>query len=81
LLGAFVAGFSGSSVWWLLGGLSLGLVVPFTLVVIMPTNRRLSSAVDKGSEETRKLLDGWNKLHAVRSALSVVALVIFLAAR
>jgi hypothetical protein len=49
------------------------------LFVIMPTNKGLlSSSLDKRSEETRKLLDRWNRLHAVRSALSVVALVLFL---
>jgi hypothetical protein len=78
---AVVAGFAGSSAWWLVGGLSLGLVVPYTFVVMIPTNKLLSSVADKGSDETRALLDRWNTLHAARSALSVVALVIFLAAR
>lgn len=76
---AVIAWIAGSSVRWLIGGVLLGLVVPFTLFVIMPTNKRLlSSSLDKRSEETRKLLYRWNGLHAVRSALSVVALVLFL---
>jgi Domain of unknown function (DUF1772) len=76
---AVIAWIAGSSVQWLIGGVLLGLVVPFTLFVIMPTNKRLlSSSLDKRSEETRKLLYRWNGLHAVRSALSVVALVLFL---
>jgi len=70
---------SGANVWWLIGGLLLGLVVPFTLVVIMPTNRRLlSPELDRGSQEARQLLERWNRLHMVRSVLSLVALVIFL---
>ena len=77
---AVVAWLAGSSVWWLFGGLALGLIVPFSLVVIMPTNRRLSSVLGTGSEETRELLDRWNRLHGVRSALGAVALIIFLAA-
>ena len=77
---AVVAWLAGSSIWWLIGGVLLGLVVPFTLVVIMPTNKRLlSSDLDKRSEETRRLLERWNGLHSVRTALCVVALVLFLA--
>jgi Domain of unknown function (DUF1772)/Domain of unknown function (DUF5615) len=76
---AVIAWLAGSSVSWLIGGVLLGLVVPFTLVVITPTNKRLLSAgLDKRSEEARKLLDRWNALHGVRSAFGVVALVLFL---
>jgi hypothetical protein len=78
---AVVAWLAGSSVWFLIGGVALALVVPFTLVVIMPTNRRLMSVLKRDSRETRELLDRWNRLHAVRSALGVLALVSFLAAR
>jgi hypothetical protein len=66
--------------WWLLGGLSLGAVIPFTLIAIMPTNRRLHSASANEPDETRKLLSRWIRLHSVRSMLGVVAIVIFLAA-
>ena len=76
---AVAAWLSGSSVWWLVGGLLLGLVVPFTLVVIAPTNKRLlSHQLDKRSEEARRLMRRWNRLHGVRTILSVVALVVFL---
>ncbi len=76
---ALVAWLTGASAWWLVGGIVLGLVVPFTLVVIMPTNKRLLSVeLDRRSEEARQLLENWNRLHRVRSALSVVAFVIFL---
>jgi hypothetical protein len=81
-LAAVAAWIAGSNVWWLAGGVLLGLVVPFTLVVIMPTNRRLSSPdLDKSSVEARTLLDRWNALHGVRTGLSVAALVVFLMAR
>jgi hypothetical protein len=79
-VGAVIAWLAGSSVWWFIGGVLLGLVVPFTLVGIMPTNTRLqSTGLDKRSEEARQLLERWNALHGVRSALSVVALIVFLA--
>ncbi len=78
-ISALIAWLAGADAAWLIGGVLLGLVVPFTLFVIMPTNQRLlASDLDKGSEETRRLLDRWNRLHSVRTALSVVALVLFL---
>ncbi len=66
---------------WLVGGLLLLLVIPFTLVVIMPTNKRLESQeLDLKSEEAERLLRHWGRLHAVRSVLSGVAFLIFLLA-
>jgi hypothetical protein len=77
-----IAWLAGSAASWLLGGVLLGLVVPFTLVIIKPTNQRLLAGdLDKRSDEARRLLDKWNRLHAVRTALSLLALVIFLANR
>jgi hypothetical protein len=64
---------------WLIGGLLLLLIIPFTLVVILPTNKRLESQeLDLRSEEAGFLLRRWGRLHAVRSVLSVTAFVIFL---
>jgi hypothetical protein len=64
---------------WLVGGLLLLLNIPFTLVVILPTNKRLESQeLDLRSEEAGCLLRRWGRLHAVRSVLSGVAFVIFL---
>jgi Domain of unknown function (DUF1772) len=45
----------------------------------MPTNRLLLDARrDLASAETRALLEKWNKLHAVRTALSLGASVLYL---
>jgi hypothetical protein len=64
---------------WLLGGLLLLLIIPFTLVIIMPTNKRLESLeLDLRSEEAGSLLRRWGRLHAVRSILSGVVFLIFL---
>ena len=69
---------AGGGIMWLVGALFIGSVVPFTLIVIMPTNHRLlETGRDLGSRETRALLEQWGKLHAVRSILSLVASVIF----
>lgn len=64
---------------WLLGGLLLGSVIPFTLIVIRPTNKRLLAWSAEGDlSEASALLARWGRLHAVRSALSLAAFVTFL---
>lgn len=64
---------------WLVGGLFIGAVVPFTLVVILPTNKKLlDPSLDKNSESTRQLLQNWARLRAARTVLSLAALVILL---
>jgi hypothetical protein len=74
--------------WWssghgavLAGGLVLGAVVPFTLLGILPTNRRLlAPGLDPESPEADGLLRRWGRLHAVRSVLGGVAFAILLMA-
>ena len=63
---------------WVVAGLLLGAVIPFTLIVILPTNKRLlNPARDRRSAETERLLARWGTLHAVRSVLSGLALLLF----
>jgi hypothetical protein len=65
---------------WLVAGILIGSVVPFTLIAILPTNKKLlDPLLDPNSELARTLLKKWGRLHAVRTVLSVLALVIFLA--
>jgi len=65
--------------WVLAAGLALGAVVPFTLLVILPTNRRLlEPTLDRASAEAGALLRRWGRLHAVRSVLSAAAFLLFL---
>ncbi len=64
---------------WLTGAVLIGLVVPFTLIVIMPTNQQLlTPGRDLASDATRKLLEKWGRLHAVRSVLGLVASATYL---
>ncbi len=64
----------GGSAMWLAAAVLIGTVVPFTLIVIMPTNRALLSPDrDLGSPATRDLLVRWGRLHAVRTVLSLAA--------
>ena len=68
-----------SSHWqWLAGSLVLLANWPFTLLVIMPVNKRLMAMQpgDAGAE-SRKMLVQWGKLHNVRSALGGLATLLF----
>jgi len=83
---AIVSLLSGGAAWllgggtlWVVGAVLIGLVVPFTFVAIMPTNKQLlAPGRDLASSETRALLEKWAELHAVRSALSFAATLIFI---
>ena len=79
LLSSIAAWIAGATFWWLVGGIVLGSVIPFTLIVILPTNKKLlSPTLDRRSVEAERLLARWGTLHAVRSILSGVALLLFL---
>jgi hypothetical protein len=59
---------------WLSGALLILSVIPFTAIVVLPTNDELlAPGRDLASQETRLLLEKWGRLHAVRSGLSLVA--------
>lgn len=63
----------------LVGGVLLGTVVPFTLLVVLPTNKRLQDPnLERGSAEAAALLRRWGRLHAVRSVASGLAFGVLL---
>lgn len=79
LVSSIAAWLAGATFWWLVAGALLGSVIPFTLFVILPTNKLLlSPTLDKQSVEAARLLARWGRLHAVRSVLSAVALLLLL---
>jgi hypothetical protein len=79
LLSSIAAWLAGATIWWVVPGILLGSVIPFTLVVILPTNKRLlDPTLDRRSAEAEQLLARWGRLHAVRSVLSGLALILFL---
>jgi hypothetical protein len=57
---------------WLLGGACIGAAVPWTMIVMLPVNRRLYDELS--DEETVRLLSRWGALHMFRSAASLVGL-------
>jgi Domain of unknown function (DUF1772) len=80
LLGIAAGLFSGGAIW-IVAAFLLSAVVPFTLFAMWPTNKRLEDpALDLSSAEARDLLARWGRLHAVRTAISLVALLLMLIA-
>ena len=78
-LSAVAAWLMGGSVWWLVGGVLLVAVIPYTLIVVFPTNNKLlDPAIDKNPELARRLLIRWGRLHTVRSVMSLAAVLVFM---
>ncbi len=74
-----VAYFSALDWGWLLGAIVLLANWPYTIFMIMPINRRLmDTPPEAATAETRRMLERWGALHAGRSALGLVATLIFL---
>jgi Domain of unknown function (DUF1772) len=72
-----VAGWQRSDVVIVAAAVLLGLLVPFTLMAIAPTNHRLlDPALDENGPEAAVLLSRWGRLHAVRSVLGVAAFLL-----
>ena len=83
---AIIAFVTGLGAWWLssrpawlAGAIVIVVVVPVTLIVIFPTNKKLlSPSLDADSEDARRLLERWGRLHWLRTLLSLAATAIFL---
>jgi len=82
---AIAGGIAGIGTWylaggpgWLWGSLALLANWPFTLLAIMPTNRRLKALrPTQAGPASRALLVSWGRLHDVRSVLGLVATTLF----
>ena len=62
---------------WAAGGLVVGLVIPFTLTVILPTNRQLlDTKTTLRDDVSMSLLSKWGKLHGLRTILGTLGLLI-----
>lgn len=79
-LSAIAAWLMGGSVWWLVGGVLLVAVIPYTLIIVFPTNNKLldSAVVDKNPDLARRLLIRWGRLHTVRSIMSLATFLAFM---
>ena len=64
---------------FLAGALMLIANWPWTLLVMLPINRRLQATPEENAgPETRRLLQKWNYLHAVRTLLGFLSALAFL---
>ena len=78
LLG-FIAAWQTRDWRWAVGALVILANWPYTLLVIKPTNDRLHAiAADQTDADARRMVVSWGHLHAGRSALGIVATLIFL---
>lgn len=85
---AVIGSLLGFTAWWmtgrlafLVGGLLLIANLPWTVFGILPTNNRLmQTELAAAGPESRELITKWNVLHAVRSALGLLATLAFLLA-
>ena len=69
---------SGDGRWLAGAGLSLA-NWPYTLLVLLPTNRALMAIPPETADESvRPLIRHWGRLHAVRSGLGLAAAAAFL---
>jgi uncharacterized membrane protein len=66
---------------WLAGAVVLVMNWPYTLLGIMPTNNALMALEPANAgPQSRKLIEKWATLHAVRTALGAAATALFAAA-
>jgi len=80
-IAALLAWWQGGGVRWLAGALLLSAVVPVTLLAILPVNAELLKlGAGPAAPDTAELLSRWARLHAVRTALSGAAFLLFLSA-
>jgi len=78
-LSGIAAGISSGGAVWIVAAFVLSAVVPFTLIVMWSTNKRLEDPqLDLSSAEARDLLARWGRLHAVRTAIALAALLLML---
>jgi len=77
--GGAAAWFGGANAWWLIGGIIMGSLFPYTIVMMLPLNKELTDpGLDKNSPRTLELLDRWGNLHKYRAFTALVAFVVFL---
>ncbi len=83
---AFLSFFGGAAAWlagasagWLLSGILMGLLFPYTFILMLPLNRMLTDPdLDKNSPRAAELLYRWGNLHKYRAWFGLVCFMIFL---
>jgi hypothetical protein len=75
-----VAAYFSNQDWrWLLGAALILANWPYTVFGILPTNKKLTATpIESAGVGTRRLVEAWGRLHAVRSTLGLAATLTFL---
>lgn len=78
LLGA-AAWWTTDDLMWLVGAIVLAANWPYTMLVILPVNKRLNAIEpDRAGPESRALIERWGRLHTRRTMLGAAASALFL---
>ena len=74
-----LAAFALSYDWrWLVGAALIGANWPYTLLIIMPTNKMLDETpAGNANATTRAMMQQWGRLHGVRSTLGIAAVIAY----
>jgi hypothetical protein len=63
---------------WVVGAVLILANWPFTLLVMMPTNKRLSAwPAGAAGPESRALIGSWGRFHVVRTGLGLAAALVY----
>lgn len=79
-LAGISAGVTGTAVWWLAGGLVLGVAALFQLFVVIPATRHLLEAATSGDPKESGSFSLWPlaRLHAMQSLAGLASLFMFI---
>jgi len=75
-----MAAYWSSGDWrWLAGAVLIFANLPFTILMILPTNKRLQALAPAAADgSTRRAIETWARLHLARDALGLSATAIYL---
>jgi hypothetical protein len=75
----FVAAWTTGDWRWVVGAVLILANGPYTLIGVMPTNHKLKAIAEADAgPRSRALLVSWGRLHAVRTALGLAAVLAYL---
>jgi Domain of unknown function (DUF1772) len=64
---------------WIIGAVLILANWPYTLIAIMPTSNKLKAiAPDAAGPTSRAMIETWGRMHGVRTALGIAAMLAFL---
>lgn len=63
---------------WFAGAIVIFSNWPYTLLVMLPVNKRLAAMPnDKANDEVRRLVEVWGRMHALRGGLGFAAVLLY----